>query len=258
MPAKKRPLRVVIVSEDSKSLQVVGAYVSSSPDLQLVGQCASPGEAGQILENRQPDVIVVDIAFTELTDAGPTVAPIRDVAVDAAVIVVADDDRDCVDAIEAGAVDYMVRPFNETRLGLAFERAVGSAAQAERSDAVAMQPGGQQPLQHLMVKRRHEFIFLSAEQVERIEAERNYVRLFCSGKSYQLRARMRDIEAVLDPGTFIRVHRSTIINVKLITALQRGYNGDYVVKLRSGAQARLTRSHSEVFFERFVIRPAQP
>jgi DNA-binding LytR/AlgR family response regulator len=249
------PLKVVVASPDSAPHEAIAALVAEEPSLELVAGSQDPVDAAAVVREAEPDVLIVGIEFTSIggADVDQPVGHLDD----AAVIVVADDDREAAGAFEAGAVDYLVRPFDAKRMELAVRRAV---AQAARSNAIGDVPGMQQgsprqELSHIMVKRKHEFIFLLADQVERVEAERNYVRIYSRGENYQLRARIKDIEAVLDPALFARIHRSTIINVKLIERLQRGFNGDYVVRLRSGAEVRLTRSYSAAFFKRFVISP---
>jgi two-component system, LytTR family, response regulator len=247
-----RRMRVAVATADAKSLANASSLVESFPELELVARCPNAASASALLAREQLDILIVGIELTSLASS-PSADGIE-LPDTCAVIALSNDDRECVDAIAAGAVDFVVRPLQLPRLELALERAKDHSTQLAPTvpRSVGAQPQAHD-LKHILVKRNHEFIFLPTAEVERIESERNYVRVYSRGQSYLLRGRISDAETALDPLTFARVHRSTIVNVKYIERMQRGYNGDFVLRLRSGTQVRLTRSHSHAFFERFIL-----
>jgi two-component system LytT family response regulator len=168
------------------------------------------------------------------------------------VIFVTAHDRYAIRAFEISAVDYLLKPVTQERFRLAFERAkarlrVGTpdeAALQMRSvlDAIA---NPHRPLTRLVIRNGERAIFLSLEEVDRIEASQNYVRLHAGPAAHLLHVPMNTIEAALDPACFVRIHRSHIVNSKRIKQIWTLAHGQYLVELHSGERLPTGRTYGE-------------
>jgi two-component system LytT family response regulator len=158
-------------------------------------------------------------------------------------------DHFAVQAFDAHAVDYVLKPFDEDRFRLAVERAREMLARRETgtldrrlSDLLQ---GFARPhyLERLAVKSGGKIIFLRTDEVTWIGAEGNYARLHAGKRSYLMRETMSNLESKLDPGRFIRIHRSTIVSTDAIAELEPLFQGDYVVVLRDGTRLTSSRGY---------------
>ncbi len=161
-------------------------------------------------------------------------------------------DRYALRAFEAHAFDYLLKPIHEERFRDAITAAKSRIATdkgwdaAERLTTLLTESGqSTQRLLRLPVKLNGRIAFVLLSDVEWIEAEGNYVRLHLSGQSHLVRETMSGIEARLDPGQFMRIHRSAIVNIEFIKDLRPWFTGEYIVRMQNGKELTLTRSHRE-------------
>jgi two-component system LytT family response regulator len=168
-----------------------------------------------------------------------------------AVIFVTAHDEFALRAFDVNALDYVLKPVDKARLDLAIEK-----AQQRRSDGGAneIEPGLLDFLETLRAERSYstkflirdtrDLFFVRAEDVEWADAQGNYVRLHAGGKSHMLRRSFSDFEASLDPRRFVRIHRSTIVNLDQVARLTPQGHGEYVVTLRNGAKLTTSRTYA--------------
>jgi two-component system LytT family response regulator len=168
------------------------------------------------------------------------------------VIFVTAHDRYALKAFEVHALDYLLKPFDRDRFRAALDRAKG---QVRREQAPALDQRlaellrsvreRRPPQERLAVKSGGRVSFVRIEDIDWIEAAGNYVRLHVGREEHLLRESMSGIEARLDPRCFVRIHRSTIVNIERIRELQPAFHGDYAVLLRDGKELALSRSFRE-------------
>jgi two-component system LytT family response regulator len=165
------------------------------------------------------------------------------------VIFVTAHDRYALKAFEVHALDYLLKPFDKPRFAAALERAKaqvrqGSAAALHQRFHELLQtvPVRRAGLERLMVKSGPRICFIRIADIDWIEAAGNYVRLHVGKDDHLLRESLTALEKKLDPGRFVRVHRSSIVNLDSIRELQSAFHGDYVIILRDGTELALSRS----------------
>jgi two-component system LytT family response regulator len=151
-----------------------------------------------------------------------------------AIVFVTAYDQYALQAFEAGALDYLLKPFDNQRFALALRRA------RERIAQVA-QP--RQPMDHLVVKSVGEVVFVKISEIDWIEAADYYSCLHTGTKTHLLRRSMLDLERELDQTVFCRIHRSTIVNLARVRGLKLNEQGEYEVLLDNGAKLRLSRRY---------------
>ena len=168
------------------------------------------------------------------------------------VIFVTAHDQYAIRAFEIAALDYLLKPVTEERFGIAFKRALhrlrgGSHEDATRQvltmlDAVAKPP---RQLERFAVRSGERTIFVPLDDVDWIEAFQNYVRLHAGPTIHLLHVPMNTIETVLDSGRFLRIHRSSIVNIRRIAQLWSIAHGQYVIELKSGQRLQSGRTYGE-------------
>jgi two-component system LytT family response regulator len=242
-------VRTLIVDDEPLARDRLTALVAAEPGLEKVGESAAVAEAVAAIKDLRPDLVFLDVqmpggtGFDVLEALPPDEVPL--------VIFVTAYDQFALKAFDVHALDYLVKPFDRDR----FRKAVARAREhLERRQAgggsdprlVALMndvQGKPRPLERLVVKSGGRVYFLRLEEIDWIEAAGNYLKLHVGGETHLLRETMGDLEARLDPRQFLRIHRSTIVNVERIQELQPLFHGDYVVILRGGKELTLSRNY---------------
>jgi two-component system LytT family response regulator len=165
--------------------------------------------------------------------------------VPAAIIFVTAYDQYALRAFEAGALDYLLKPFDNAR----FDRALGRAKQK-----IAQGKGLPKKLQRLTIKSAGQVAFVSLSEIDWIEAADYYAALHVGDKTHLLRRSMAELEQDLDPATFCRIHRSTIVNLDRVRGLKVSEDGDYQVLLENGTELRMSRRYRKQLQSRLGIR----
>ncbi|HXT68834.1 MAG TPA: LytTR family DNA-binding domain-containing protein [Vicinamibacterales bacterium] len=241
-------IRAAIVDDEPLARRRIRNLLKEAPDVEVVAECANGKDAIESLEDSRPDLLFLDIQMPEID--GFDVLQAIGVGRVPAVIFVTAYDQFALRAFEAHALDYLLKPFDDERFGVALERARARIRQQQGSDLdrrlkalLENVRGDHGYLRRLVVPSGHRNIFVRTEHIDWIEAERNYVRLHVGGKSYLLRENMTRIAAALDPATFRRIHRSTIVNVERIQAVESLFHGDHLVVLQDGTKLTAGRSY---------------
>ncbi|MBI3448954.1 MAG: response regulator transcription factor [Acidobacteria bacterium] len=246
------PLRCLIVDDEDLAREALRSSAALVDSLEIVGEAGDGVEAIRSIEALRPDLVFLDVQMPEAGGfdvlAGLTA---RGSKLPLTVFVTAYDEY-AVRAFESHALDYLLKPIREDRfrdavaaararlaadMGLkAAERMARLLAGVDRPD-----PGPRR----IPVKTNGRISFVRVDEIEWIESEGNYVRLHVPGATHLVRETMNGIEARLDPAQFMRIHRSAIVNVGFIVELRPWFTGEYVVRVRSGKELTLTRSHRE-------------
>jgi two-component system LytT family response regulator len=160
------------------------------------------------------------------------------------IIFVTANDRWAVRAFEFHALDYLLKPFTVERLHVAVQRARERLASGEIVDCGDMQNSGQEHYNtRIVLKSRGLLQFVSIRDIRWIEAEENYVRIHTANESHLLRETIGRLESRLDPRSFIRVHRSSIVNLQYVKEVKNEANGDANVVLTNGERVPMSRSY---------------
>jgi two-component system LytT family response regulator len=249
-------MHVLIVDDEPLARQRLRALLEAEPDVKVVGECADGREAVVAIRRHRPDLIFLDICMPELDGFGVLEA-LSEPPLPGVVFVTAYD-RFALRAFEVHALDYLLKPFDRERFQKALQRAraqVGRAGSAEvgqqlRALLEDVRPG-RKYLDRVVIKSASRVFFLRVEEIDWIEAAGNYLKLHAGAEAHLLRETMGNLEARLDPDKFLRIHRSTIVNIERIQELQPWFHGDYVVLLCDGTKLTLSRSYRQKFQDHF-------
>jgi two-component system response regulator AlgR len=228
------PLRTLIVDDEPLAVERMQVICAKLKDLAVVGTATDGAAALRLVEALSPDLLLLDMTMPEKD--GLTVArELAGLAERPAVIFVTAHDHFAVEAFDLEAVDYVLKPVTPERLERAIARAVARSGQqaGEKSEW----------LSEFWVPHRSELIRIDAAQVERIDAERDYVRLHVGASSYLLLQTIAGLEARLDPNRFIRIHRSCILRRDGIRGLRHEGLGVWSAEIGNGETLRIGRTY---------------
>ncbi|MET0249875.1 MAG: LytTR family DNA-binding domain-containing protein [Sphingobium sp.] len=234
-------IRTLIVDDEPLAVERLQILCAREPRIALVGT-ATDGEAAlRLIEGLGPELVLLDIAMPLLDGIGVARA-VSQMAIRPAVIFVTAFEGFAVEAFDLAAVDYLLKPVAQERLTRATDRADAALRQPGSSGATA--PAAQQSpwAQEFWVPYRSELVRIAADQIDRIEAERDYMRLHVSGRSYLLHQTISALEARLDPQRFVRLHRSHIARRDYIARLRHDGGGVWFACLADGAEIRIGRT----------------
>ena len=234
-----RPLRTLIVDDEPLAVERMQVICARLPELTVVGTASDGAAALRLVEALSPDLLLLDMTMPQVD--GLSVA--RELAGQAsppALIFVTAHEDFAVEAFDLEAVDYVLKPVDTERLGRAVARAIARRGRTGPTQA--------EWLEEFWVPHRSELLRIEASQVERIDAERDYVRLHVGSsddqpRSYLLLQTIAGLEARLDPGRFIRIHRSTILRRDCIRGLRHEGLGVWSVELAGGETPRIGRTY---------------
>ncbi len=250
-------IRTLIVEDEPLARERLRSLLEEERDVEIIAEAGDGRTGVERIKALDPDLVFLDVNMPELDGLGV----IEEIGVEAMppVIFVTAYDQFAVQAFDAHALDYLLKPFDEDR----FRDAVDRARQTLRRDHAGsldrrltdLLEDLRRPrhIERLAVKSGGKIIFLRTEDIEWISAEGNYARLHTKERSHLMRETMSSLETKLDPAHFIRIHRSTIVNTDAIAELEPLFQGDYVVILRNGhrlTSSRGYRSNLQEFMNR--------
>lgn len=234
-------LRTLIVDDEPLAVERMQILCARIPALQVVGTASDGAAALRLIDALAPDLVLLDMTMPEMDGLGVARALAVQANRPAVVFVTAHDDF-AVEAFDCDAVDYVLKPVAQERLERAVER-----AQARRSAPVETPLTPEKPasewIEEFWVPHRSELIRVAAADLERIDAERDYVRLHVGQRSYMMLHTIAGLEARLDPERFIRLHRSTIVRRDRIAGLKHDGLGVWSAELADGSLQRIGRTY---------------
>jgi two-component system LytT family response regulator len=241
-------IRTLIVEDEPLMRERLRGLLAEEPDVVIAGECANGPEAVAALDADRPDLVFLDVQMPGLN--GFEVIEAVGVERMPATVFVTAYDRYALRAFEVHALDYLLKPFNRERFRQALERARGRLRQARPAEVhellrallADVQTAARGP-RRLVVKSDSRIVLVKPEEVDWVEAAGNYVRLHVGKDEHLLRATMEGVEAQLPPRQFVRIHRSTIVNIERIRSLEPGFHGDYVAQLHDGTELPLSRTY---------------
>jgi two-component system LytT family response regulator len=248
-------IRTVIVDDEPLARQGVRRLLEEDTDVEVVGEAEDGLEAVDLLRERHPDLVFLDIQMPE-KDGFEVLSALEPDALPLVVFVTAYDQH-ALHAFEVHALDYLLKPFDADRFRETLGRAKGRLQKhngGELTDRILTMlgqlQGDQGKLDRFLIKAGGRITFLRTEEVEWIEAQGDYVCLHAGGKKHLLREKMADLESRLPADRFLRIHRSTIVNIDRIREMQPLFYGEYAVLLQDGTRLTLSRSYRDRVFQR--------
>lgn len=249
-------LSVVIVEDEPVAQRRLRDLVEAREDLHLLVECSSRPEAVESIREHRPDLVFLDVrlpdgsGFEVLDDLPDGAAP--------AVVFVTAYDQFALKAFEVHALDYLLKPFDDERFHACVDRAVELLEQPRRA---AREIAGllrrdlvrDEYPSRLAIRGTGRTLFVDVEEIRWIEAADYYARLHLGSGSQLLRRSLHELEERLDPGRFVRVHRSAIVALERVRELHPTFRGDAVAVLDDGTRVRVSRRHREVLEARLGV-----
>lgn len=242
--------RILVVDDEALARERACQLLKSDPDIEIIGQCADGQTAVDTILRDKPDLVLLDVQMPELDGfavveaIGPEKMP--------AVIFVTAHEQFALKAFDVHAIDYLLKPYDRERFQTAIQRAKDQLARSKSGELqtrmnaligeLKTQP---KTANRLVVKADGRVLLLKAEDVDWVEAADNYIVLHVGTDTHMLRETMNSIEGRLPSGKFVRINRSTIVNLDRVKELQPLFHGEYVVILRNGAKLTLSRGYRE-------------
>jgi two-component system LytT family response regulator len=225
-------IRAMIVDDEPLARTNLRVLLRRHSDIEIAGESGSGPEALEEIRRVKPDLVFLDVQMPECD--GFDVLEMLGGDVPPAVIFVTAYDKYALRAFEAGALDYLLKPFDDAR----FDRALSRARnQIENHRSASPKP------KCLAVKSSGQIVFLKLAEIDWIEAADYYACLHVGNKTHLLRRSMSELEQDLDPAVFCRIHRSAIVNLARVRAIELNRHGEYDVLLDNGTALPISRRY---------------
>jgi two-component system LytT family response regulator len=263
----ERAIRTLIVDDEELARRGIELRLSQHPDVTIVQHCVNGREAIAAIAQQQPDLMFLDIQMPGLSGFD-VLARVPQESMPMVIFVTAFD-RYALDAFEAQAIDYLLKPINDSRFAQALDRVrcywqqknafahreqlmkllastQGSGTVDEQAlrEFLRADPTPSYP-QILPIRDDSGTVRVDVRTIDWIDAAGDYMCVHADGRTHVLRETMKSLEAVLDPKVFQRVHRSTIVNVQRVRRLRPHTNGEYFLMLDDGQEIKLSRSYRD-------------
>ena len=238
-------IRTLVVDDEPPARSNLNVLLRRDPEIEVIGECASGHDALAVIRSTKPDLVFLDVQMPECD--GFDVLEMLGSDQPTAIVFVTAYEQYALRAFEAGALDYLLKPFDNPR----FERALARA-----KERVLHGKDAHKQLQRLAIKNAGEISFVTISDIDWIEAADYYACLHVGSKSHLLRRSMADLEQELDQNIFCRTHRSSIVNLERVKSLKLGEDGEHEVLLQNGTHLRLSRRYRKELQLRLGVRGA--
>lgn len=256
-------LRTIIVDDETLARRGLALRLQHLPQVDVIEECANGPQALRAIAELSPDLVFLDIQMPGM-DGFEVISQLQADTMPMIIFVTAFNEY-AVDAFKVHAIDYVLKPIDDDRLHEAVERAAGHYSQQESArskeklvdmmmnmtgasassiEKMALAAGSNWP-EKLSVKDGNDIQFIKVSDIHWIDAAGDYMCLQAGGKTHVMRITMKELEELLDPSKFLRIHRSTIVNANRITAAQTLSNGEYLLTLECDSQLKVSRSYRD-------------
>lgn len=243
-------LRVIIVDDEALARQVLREHLTARGDVEIISECANGFEAVKAISELQPDLILLDVQMPKLDGFEVLELVGRSVPV----VFCTAYDEFAVRAFEVHAVDYLLKPFSEERVGQAIERAkerLGQGHDHEEAPPPVLPSGDKLraevrrdtgPVERVLIRDGSRVHVLPVGEIDFVQAQDDYVCFHVSGKEFLKEQPLAEVEATLDPARFVRVHRSYLLNVDRLARVEPLTKDSRIAILKDGRRLPLSRA----------------
>ncbi len=243
-------MRVLIVDDEPLARRRIKGLLKDEAGITIAGECEDGESAVAAARRLAPDLVLLDVQMPGMDGFEVIDAIIATVGASRcpAIVFVTAHDTYALKAFDVHACDYLLKPFDRTRLRQALARVRAMAGHHELARTLLALVGdvrAGRPLERIVVKSRGRVYFVRVDEVDWIEADGHYLTLHVGRDAHLIRETIRNVEARLDANRFVRVQRSAIVNVDRIKELLPTFHGEYVVVLRDGTRVSSSRGYSQ-------------
>jgi two-component system, LytTR family, response regulator len=241
-------MKVLIVDDEPLAREGMALLLEGESAVTSVAQARNGAEAVAMIRESPPDLVLLDVQMPEMDGFGV----LRELGADAMppVIFVTAHDQYAIQAFEVNAIDYLLKPVARERFAQALARVRERLATADvdNQHVRALLSQLAAPPKHLArvaLRSAGKISFVALEEVLYVQAAENYVQLHLKASRHLLHVPIATLESSLDPASFLRIHRSLIVNVKHVHELETGPHGEYIVVLKGGARLQSSRTYHD-------------
>jgi two-component system LytT family response regulator len=261
-----RKIRALVVDDESLAREALLVMLDDDPEIEVVAECRNGREAVTAIREQSPDVVFLDIQMPEM-DGFQVIEEVGAARMPVTVFVTAYD-KHALRAFEAHALDYLLKPFDHDRFDDALHRAktfvrqrklsevseslfavlqemkLTTGEQPSEMDDVKLGRATQKgPIDRVAIKSGGRVYFLKTEAIDWVEGAGDYLSLHSGSQTHLIRETMGNFHAKLDSQKFLRIHRSTIVNIERIEEIRPQFKGDYVITLTGGKRLKASRGY---------------
>jgi two-component system LytT family response regulator len=253
-----RKIRALIVDDETLAREALLVMLNGDPEIEVIAECRNGKEAVAVIRGQSPDVVFLDIQMPEM-DGFQVVEEVGVRRMPVTIFVTAYD-KHALRAFEAHALDYLLKPFDHDRFNTALRRAKSFVRQQKIGElgeslfAVLQDLKSQtgepperaahtEPLDRVVIKSGGRIYFLKTEDIDWVEGAGDYLTLHSGSQTHLIRETMGNFHSKLAPQKFLRIHRSTIVNIERIKDIRPLYKGEYVITLTSGMSLKTSRGY---------------
>jgi len=243
MARQAAAIRALVVDDEALARRNLTVLLNRDPEIGSVVECESGLEALEEIRRSKPDLVFLDVQMPEC--GGFDVLELLGSDLPPTIIFVTAYDEYALRAFEAGALDYLLKPFDDARFARALKRAKERLAH--------YLPPTQRAAERLVVRNQGQVLFLNVSDIDWIEAADYYACVHMGSDTHILRRSLSELEKDLGDESFIRIHRSIVVNIDRIRGLELQTNGEYEVVLKSKARLRLSRRYRKRLMQRIAV-----
>jgi two-component system LytT family response regulator len=247
-------MRALIADDEAPARAKIRRLLDAAGDIEIAAEASTGREAVAAIKRTQPDILFLDIQMPGLDGFGVLDAIDADSA--PYTVFVTANDQHAMRAFEAGAVDYLLKPFTPDRFDVVLQRARDRLAIPRSPDGTATAtPADVRFLRRLLIVDNGRAVFLPVERIDRLEAERNYVFVTSGSDRFRLRATIASLQDRLDPAHFLRINRSTLVRLDAVHEMHEWSHGDFRIVMRDGTQLTWSRRYRAAAEQEFGVGP---
>jgi two-component system LytT family response regulator len=240
MNQQQEKIRVAIVDDEQLARAILREWIGARPGIEIVAECANGFEAVKAVAELSPDLLMLDIQMPKL-DGFDVLELVGDIPV----IFITAYDSYAVRAFDVNAVDYLLKPFSEERLAEALERARGRIRTREAPPVKALLEAARphrSPLRRILIRDRAEVHVIPVEKIDYLESQDDYVAIKSAGRSHLKEQPLGELETLLEPAAFVRIHRRYILNLSRLAKIEMGLSDSRIAVLTDGTQLPISKA----------------
>lgn len=239
-------ITAVIIEDEPLARKTLRDLVGEADWIEVVGEAADGLSAVELINTTKPDLAFLDIHLPELSG----LEVLKRLVHEPAIIFTTAHDRHAIAAFELAAIDYLLKPFGRSRLQQALARAKttlesGKSAGLAGAKSALAASGNDAPLDRILIRDGGRIVPLATREIERIDADGDYAAIRARGKTFLVSLPLSDLETKLDGRTFLRVHRSHLVNLDYVAAIEPFDNSQLILKMKDGASITASRTASK-------------
>ncbi len=242
----------IIVDDEKLARDLLREYIELFPEMEIVAECSKGSEAVEEINKRKPDIIFLDVQMPGMNGFDV----LDELDHDPYVIFTTAYDKYAIKAFEKNAVDYLLKPLDEERFKLAVNRAMKRKSMEQGDIGELLRTFKHEDKEsyesHIFVQKSEKLFNLPVEEIIFLEASGDYTVINAKNDQFVSSLGIGKLEELLDPETFIRVHRSTIVNINFLKEIERHFNGGMVVKMQNGKSFPVSRTYAKEIRKRVV------